>query len=173
VVSAVGHEIDFTISDFVADLRAPTPSAAAELVVPDINEIRSSLTALYLTCRKAAQQETGEYREYLYNIKTSYGFRRPQDFIYQHRQRLDELVHICSMAADHKIALTRQQLQQMQFRLMDLNPASILKRGYSICRRDYDQAILKNAQELSLQEIVSVELAKGRFKGVVTNITRV
>ncbi|HPG38051.1 MAG TPA: exodeoxyribonuclease VII large subunit [bacterium] len=172
VISAVGHEIDYTISDFVADLRAPTPSAAAELVVPDINEIQAAVSDLYLYCRKSVQRILNDYRDTLHTIKTSYGFRRPQDFINQHRQRLDELIHICSMASFHKTALIRQQLQRMQYRLTDLNPASILKRGYSICRRASDQTIIKNAVDVDVQEQISVELAQGRLTGIVTTISR-
>lgn len=172
VVSAVGHEIDYTISDFVADLRAPTPSAAAELVVPDIHEIRSAINSMALHCRKSVEQTLSDYRDSLHNIKTSYGFRRPQDTIFQSRQRLDELVHIHSLAASHKNALLRQQLQRIQFRLKDLAPESILKRGYSICRRESDQMILKNAEDVSLQEQVSIQLYKGRLSGLVTTINR-
>ncbi|NOY60776.1 MAG: exodeoxyribonuclease VII large subunit, partial [Calditrichaeota bacterium] len=94
IISAVGHEIDFTISDFVADLRAPTPSAAAELVVPLAEDLLSRVKNLQKDSFVSVLRRLAELRESLENLRLSYGFRRPVDLILQHRQRLDELVRV-------------------------------------------------------------------------------
>jgi len=172
IISAVGHEIDFTISDFVADLRAPTPSAAAELVVPDIDEIKNILHSLYYTCKKSTINGMTANREQLIKIKKSYGFRRPLDYVYQYRQRLDELLHLCSMAAMHKITIEKQLLNQTQHRLMDLNPESILKRGYSICRRFTDKVLIKNAAELEINDDVAIQFYKGSVESKITKVNK-
>ncbi|MBN2410901.1 exodeoxyribonuclease VII large subunit [candidate division KSB1 bacterium] len=170
VVSAVGHEIDFTICDFVADLRAPTPSAAAELVVPDMSDIKNVLQSLYYTCKKNTMDGMAAYREQLNNIRTGYGFRRPLDYVYQYRQRLDELVHLSSIAVLHKVSFEKQHLNQIHHRLTDLSPESVLNRGYSICRRLTDKKLIKSSEELELNNDVVLQFYKGGAESRITKI---
>ena len=172
VVSAVGHEIDFTISDFVADLRAPTPSAAAELVVPDMNEIKNILNSLYYIYKKSTSDRVMTYREQIKNIRTSYGFRRPLDYVNQFRQRLDELLHLNSLAAMHRISIEKQRLNQVHHRLTDLSPDSVLNRGYSIVRRLTDKELITSAGQLNMEDNVVLQFYKGSAESRITKINK-
>ncbi len=170
VISAVGHEIDFSISDFVADLRAPTPSAAAELVVPDRAEVLNRV----LQCRKRLVQTCANFiqsqRERLNSLITSYQFLRAPDLVRQYQQRLDELTHTLQLTAEHRIRLFSQQLNGLSQRLKALAPQSVLKRGYSICYRMKDNKIVTQAQMLHPADRIRVHLYQGKIAGIVEQV---
>lgn len=170
VVSAVGHEIDYTIADFVADLRAPTPSAAAELVVPESAELRSQLAGLWRFISQSAQRRLGTERLRLRALQHSYGFRRPLDVVRQRRQRLDELDHRRLIALQSRLARERSRAATLAQRCQDLAPESILKRGYAICWRGSERRFLRSAAELEVGETVHVQLARDRFSSRVVEI---
>jgi exodeoxyribonuclease VII large subunit len=109
VISAVGHEIDFTIADFVADLRAPTPSAAAELVVPDRQELAGVIAGARQRLLSAAAGRIGRQRERVVTLVRSYGLRRPADLIAGRMQRLDELERRLQLASERHVALRKRQ----------------------------------------------------------------
>ena len=92
IISAVGHEIDYTIADFVSDLRAPTPSAAAELAVPDISEIKPKILELYQYLTSAFNSFLTNSRNNINNYLASYAFRKPADIIRQYSQRVDDFI---------------------------------------------------------------------------------
>ena len=170
VVSAVGHEIDFSISDFVADMRAPTPSAAAELVVPEKDElmerIRSQLVKVYSRVKGDIELD----QERLKRILSSYGFRRPLDQIRQYQQHLDDLYRTLERAQNHHIEMLRGKTESLTDRLNSLAPDSILKRGFSICYRDEDGSIVRKSGDLSEQEKIRVRFYKGHIRGTVDEI---
>lgn len=161
IVSAVGHEIDFSISDFVADRRAATPTAAAEMVVPDRKELAGILTHYYEKITQTIQQQITNYRNELLSLKRSYAFRRPEDLIFQKIQRLDEIFRHMTMATNHLLTLHQQNLYYLQQQLRHLNPLEILQRGYSICYKDGQ--VIKNVKQLNILDVVQVKLAKGQF----------
>ncbi len=170
VISAVGHEVDFTISDFVADLRAPTPSAAAELAVPDrmdlLNHVKNLKKNMTEMCLGKIQYE----RDHLKALTSSYFFMRTPDLIKENRQRIDELVHTMQLTSQHQITIFFEQVKRLQKQLQTLSPDSILKRGYSVCKRMRDDAIIKDANELEKKEHISVQFYKGRIRGIVEEI---
>lgn len=161
IVSAVGHEIDFSISDFVADRRAATPTAAAEMVVPDQKELMGMLAHYYEKITQTIQQLITNYRNELFSLKRSYAFRRPEDLIFQKTQRLDEIFRHITMVTNHLLALHQQNLFYLQQQLRHLNPLEILQRGYSICYKDGH--VIKNVKQLNILDVVQVKLAKGQF----------
>lgn len=161
IVSAVGHEIDFSIADFVADRRAATPSAAAELVVRDRGELQGQLNYYREKFAGQLQSFIEERRTRLKNLRSGYGFRRPQDLIYQSMQRLDELQRSMQMLSRHHIDLKRSGLGNLQRQIAALNPEAVLNRGYSICYKN--GTILKDAAAVSAGDHVKVRLAKGEF----------
>jgi len=170
VVSAVGHEIDFTITDFVADLRAPTPSAAAELVVPDAGELRSRLTGTVKFLRHALQRRIAHERLRLAGFRSSYGLRRPIDLVRQRRQRLDELAHLCSISLLTRLRRERLRAVNAAQRCRDLAPASVLERGYALCWREGDEAFLRSAEGLQPGETIMVQLAADRLASEIVGI---
>jgi exodeoxyribonuclease VII large subunit len=149
VISAVGHEVDFTISDLVADLRAPTPSAAAELAVPDARQIRSNLADLALRMTSSARDMIDSAEARLSSLQRSYGLNRIQDMVTQKWQQLDWAGTALNKSIGEKARSNTDRLQGLATVLKALNPKNTLKRGYSICRDQTGRAIIstKNLDE--------------------------
>lgn len=163
VISAVGHEVDFTISDFVADLRAPTPSAAAELVVKNkeelINTIKSYRLRLQNNLRHVYELYKGRYNR----ARDSMIFRRPMELVNQLQQELDNLVDRVVQTATHFIEIQKNEFNLLTEKLSILNPLAILGRGYSITYKLPEQKILKDIKEVVPQDKVKIKLHKGKL----------
>ncbi len=123
VVSAVGHEIDFTIADFVADLRAPTPSAAAELVVPKLNDIVQDLQYLTHQMIERMEEDIEDYRERLRSLIDRRFFREPRQILDAPAQRLDEMVQRLLRGLDQWVLVKRGNLTQRVHRLFQASPS--------------------------------------------------
>ena len=135
VISAVGHEIDFSIADFVADLRAPTPSAAAELAVRDRTELLEDIGNLCYTMRGALDHQLSQLRERAASLVTSYSFNRPKDLVREFSQRIDELERNLGISCSHAAKIVHQEYQSLRLQLAALNPSGVMKRGYAIVRK--------------------------------------
>lgn len=135
VVSAVGHEVDYTIADFVADRRAPTPSAAAEIAVKSRAELIENIANYSYTARKSIEATLSAHRERLRGHLRSYAFNLPADLLRQRSQRLDELGVSLVRLAGLRTASVRQSLESLRKRLVNLDPARILERGFAIVYR--------------------------------------
>ena len=132
VISAVGHEIDFTICDFVADLRTPTPSAAAELVIGRREEMEAAVDRLAKTLRRAVDFRLMEVRGALDRLAGSACFREPRHLVQMRGQQLDELQLRLTAAAELAVTVRRHQLEALAGRLHILDPRRQLERGYAI-----------------------------------------
>ena len=167
IISAVGHEIDFTISDFVADLRASTPSAAAQMVVPErqklLEQISSDIRKLSLCL--VSQLEHSEQR--LKACKESYGFRRPFDIVTQRIQKLDELYGQLMSRVKNYLEIESNAISLLREKLKTLSPSSVLKRGYSIARKLPDLTVIKDAGILKKEDKIEVKVFKGRIESKV------
>jgi exodeoxyribonuclease VII large subunit len=135
VISAVGHEVDYTIADFVADRRAPTPSAAAEIAVRSKAELVENIANYYYTAKKSVETRLGQYRERIRGILRSYAFNLPADLIRQRSQRLDELQLSLSRVAGHRAESARFAIESLRKRLESVNPDRTLERGFAIVYR--------------------------------------
>ncbi len=127
-LSAVGHETDFTIADFVADLRAPTPSAAAELLTRDWNEWRETLAKLRARLERTTRQSLAEHRRHLAGLASSYALREPRRVVRQWAQRVDDLRESLDLAAQEGIDSRRHALRLLTARLAAHHPARMLAR---------------------------------------------
>lgn len=161
VISAVGHEIDYSIADFVADRRAPTPSAAAELVVRDRRELAGVLAYYQEKLATTLQNKIQNHRDKLRQFQRSYAFRRPEDLVYQKIQRLDELSRHIDTAMQHQLKTRRQRLEILQKQLRALSPQAVLNRGYSICYKDGE--VVRDVKQVQVLDMVQVKLARGQF----------
>lgn len=166
VISAVGHETDVTICDLVADLRAPTPSAAAELAVPDRAQLLASLYSAGCGLRDLMQGRLDTYESGLKRapavLEASY------ERIRRHcRERLEYSASFLQAAAEHKLALCRRELERQASRLNDLNPVQVLLRGYSITCTPAGEPIARAAAAAPGDEIVT-RLADGQLISTVT-----
>jgi exodeoxyribonuclease VII large subunit len=147
IISAVGHETDFTIADFVSDLRAPTPSRAAELVIPQKRDL----------CQKIKDCAA----------KLS---RALKDFIPQHRQRLDDLADNLRRSLEIILKDKRNQFQMEISQLQQLNPLGILQRGYSVTLKMPQEEIISDVKMLRAGDRVKTKLHKGSFESTVEGV---
>ena len=159
IVSAVGHEIDFSISDFVADLRAPTPSAAAELIVKDKNEVVELIRNFCYTMNNSMLNSVESYKHTVTNLTQSYSFNKPHDMLRQRSQQVDELQNRLTRTMLHSFTMIKQQTQFLSSRIKTTNPKSILKRGYAIVRQD--KSIISSARKSIPSEPATIEFHDG------------
>ena len=171
IISAVGHEIDYTISDFVADFRAPTPSAAAELVIPKKEDLSSLIGALATRLKNALKSKIDIMTERLITLKDSYVMRQPLNLITQYEQEIDEIVKGLGISIDHIVKMKNENFNLLIGKLEILNPLGILKRGYSVTVKLPDGAIVKDSKELKVDDMVETRLGKGRFRSKVEEIS--
>lgn len=161
VVSAVGHESDYTLTDFAADLRAPTPSGAAEIVVRDQRELKDRSEAVLRRLCGSMTGYLGLSRQRVATALASYGLRRPVDQIGQFAQFTDELTRRLAERCYHDQETRVQRIGSLAGRLQALSPLSVLERGYAVCQRAADGRIVRDTSELSVDDRVNVRLRKG------------
>lgn len=152
VVSAVGHEIDYTIADLVADVRAATPSAAAEQVVPSADDMRQYLTNIEYTLVHHVRKKLELLRMTVRQIQNRYAFRQPESVVAQYRQQTDDLERRLIQSAGFHLKLRRQTWEGLHKRLMILNPENTLKRGYTMILQD--DGIVDSAGQLKQKPAV-------------------
>jgi exodeoxyribonuclease VII large subunit len=162
VITGIGHETDFTIADFVADLRAPTPTAAAELATPDQEELRTSMTDLR---RDLSISMTNTLFEMGKRLEVNYDrllFRTPLSRVQRDQQRLDDLIHRAAMASTHAIDLYRTRLAGLSLQLQSLDPRAILQRGYSIVTQP-DGSLVSSVKQVQGGDNLRVQVSDGDF----------
>lgn len=159
VISAVGHETDYTISDFVADLRAPTPSAAAEMVVDTEEGFREAIESLEARLTRALKRQIEMSRAAL-REKTRL-LIDPRKRLEQYSQRVDELLSRLANGLNNLLKRDRARLAALLSGLDHLNPAAILSRGYSITKKLPEEKILTDAGLVNRGDLISTRLASG------------
>lgn len=192
VISAVGHEIDFTISDFVADVRAPTPSAAAELVVGTKDAFEERLGAIGQRLERQMRERLLRARGRFETAAGHYIFREPANLAGQYRQRIQGLVlrmnhevtrsrretlqrlDDVSLRMAHSVALWRQdtanRLNRVETQLRSLNPLAVIQRGYSITS-DSDGNVVRRASDMVTGQRVRTIVMEGEFESEVVEDT--
>jgi len=171
VISAVGHERDFTIADFVADLRAPTPSAAAELVIAKKAELVEQITSCRQRLRTLLQLTLSECRRRLERAAGSAVFREPASLVRMYQQRLDELSLRLSRSLDQHTERARARLDQAAGKLGALNPRQVLARGYAILMSERTGKAVRAAGEAQAGDAIRGVLAKGELGMVVKSVS--
>ena len=166
VISAVGHEPDVTISDFVADLRAATPSNAAEIAVPNQREIYRRLDALQTRMVQSEQKRVKALREQFEKTSRSRALQDPMAFIDDKRMLLDYTQKSLAALAQHQMAQRTQQFTALAAKLDALSPLKVLGRGYAVARNEQGQ-ILRAAQEAAAGEKIEVLLGQGSLNCTV------
>ncbi len=159
VISAVGHETDFTIADFVADVRAATPSMAAEMAVPDRRQVAAVVHTLHDTLAESVLTRIREHRQHVRSLTGSFGFRRPLDQLARQGERLAELRARLHRAAARSIAERRRGAEALQGRLSLLDPVAPLRRGYA--RVERDGGVVRSAKALAGGERVALRIHDG------------
>ena len=162
VVSAVGHETDFTISDMVADHRAPTPSAAVEHIVPDQDELLAQLNGVNALLYRVMSERLQAHKTRLQELNTRLSPTRRKDVINQLSQRVDDLETACRTSIGRHLDDAKRDLHALAQRLNTLSPLATLERGYSISRK-MDGAVLSSTEQVSVGDRIEVQLAHGNL----------
>ena len=192
IISAVGHEIDFTISDFVADLRAPTPSAAAELVIGRKADFEERLHVLARRLERALKLKALEFRNRLLAAERSYVFREPHNLVRQFTERLNSLqmrmkhgltsagrqqqqrIDELQMRMAHQLEFRRkaatQEVRRLEAQLKALSPRAVLERGFTITRLETGE-IIRDVRRVEMGATLVTDTAHGIIKSTVTDKT--
>lgn len=170
VVSAVGHEIDVTLSDLVADVRALTPSEAAERIFASGDELKQRLAVLGRRLTSGLRGRVTRVRSQLESLAQRRVLRRPLEAIYERSRRLDELDSRLKRATERRLLRLKDRLAADAARLESLSPLAVLSRGYSVTQRVADDRIVRTAEDVSLGELVRTQLHAGRIVSRVESV---
>ena len=188
IISAVGHEIDFTISDFVADLRAPTPTGAAEMAVPNILDVSNFINQLNIRLNKNVDNILDNYIKKIDNLKNSYVLSNPLATFEIREQRLDNLINDLNSKINYILDIKKKKIDNIknnytlnnpdsiinQFnnsyelllnKLNLLNPLNVLSKGYSVTTIN-DKAI-KDINDVKVNDKINIRLYKGKINAIV------
>jgi exodeoxyribonuclease VII large subunit len=163
VVSGVGHETDFTLCDFAADLRAPTPSAATELIAPDVAELRQGVDALLVALDQAVLGRIADQRAELDSLRRALRLVSPRNQVLNARLRVSEWQLRLNSLLMSRLELQHEQLRGLSGRLEAVSPLSTLARGYAIVQRERDGAVVRSVQEVQPGERLRVRVSDGEF----------
>ena len=168
VISAVGHEPDVTISDFVADLRAATPSNAAELAVPDRESLSQSLDAMSTAMSSALNRQLRSARQHLNVLSRSAALQSPTGYLEQRRQSLSGLKTRLVSAQSQNISLKKHRYVALTSKLDAMSPLKVLTRGYAITQKD-DGTMLRSVSQVASGDHIQIRLQDGALIARITD----
>jgi len=165
VVTGVGHETDFTIADFAADLRAPTPTAAAAACTPDLRQVLLALAGLEDSAQAAIAQRLSRARLAVESLTGRSRRASPERRLASDRQRVDDMARRASLAVMSAVRGDRARLDGLRRQLAALDPARVLERGYAIVTRD--QEIIRSVLQVAAGDALTVRVSDGEFETIV------
>lgn len=192
IISAVGHEIDFTIADFVADMRAPTPTGAAELAVPNLADLNKYLGQLSIRIKESILKKLNYQKLLLDSLKNSYVIKTPMIMYDSKKQKIDIISEKINSIIENKLKNYNQKLEYIKNnhilknpsllykdKIKDLDtlinklelvsPLHVLKRGYSISTNDKGK-VIKSVKDIKKNQVVNIDLCDGK---IITNVTEI
>lgn len=170
VITGIGHETDFTLSDFAADLRAPTPTAAAEIAVPNAADLREQIRGLAGRLTYALQQTAGELRGMLTERMSRLEILSPAWRVRSDRQMLDELAGRLDQAESHRIQLMRSEVRSASRHLASLNPYAVIQRGYAIVTGAAGE-IVRSVDQVQTDDVLDIQVSDGMILSRVLSNT--
>ena len=169
IISAVGHEPDVTISDYVADLRAATPSNAAELAVPDCDGLRQQLDSITASMQAVVSRQLKAARQHLQMLRNTPALLSPTRYISQRRDALALVRSRLISAQQRTVSLKRQQFVSLTAKLDAMSPLKVLTRGYAmLCTEDRD--VIRSVKQVTTEEKVIIALSDGTIKATINEI---
>lgn len=168
VISAVGHEPDVTISDYVADLRAATPSNAAELAVPDQDALRQNLDAMSNAMVSSLSRQVKAARQHLKVLSASQALRSPTGYLEQRSQSVELLKNRLVAAQNQNITIARQRFIAQISKLEAMSPLKVLTRGYSMAQTQRGE-VVRSINQVELGERIRIRLSDGTISATVMN----
>ena len=169
VISAVGHEPDVTISDFVADLRAATPSNAAELAVPDQDALRQTLDAFSASMVSSLQRQLHNARKHLQVLSESAALQSPENYIHQRKKNLEMLQNRLVSAQIQQNNRKKQRFIGLTAKLDAMSPLKVLTRGYAMAQQENGR-LIRSIYDVKCGDGVSISLADGSFTATVHEV---
>ena len=167
VITGIGHETDFTLADFAADLRAPTPTGAAVLATPDKADLRANLVSLAGRLDSAFQAVCEERQARLDELERRWLRASPLWQIQNGRQRLDDLSTRARLSLAHRLQLQHAHVAGLSSRLLALNPLAVLERGFAVVSR-LDGSLVRSASQVKSGDDIQVQVANGKFAAEVS-----
>ena len=168
IISAVGHEVDYTIADFVADLRAPTPTGAAEMAVPNMSDLVSHITQMKIRLNENIIKKINIEKLRLDSFKNSYILKNPLIIYENKKQKLDMINEKINNIINLKIENNKNSLINLIDKLELVNPLNILKRGFSLTTKD--DKIIKSVKNVNKSDILDIRLNDGVIKVKVEEV---
>lgn len=168
IISAVGHEVDYTIADFVADLRAPTPTGAAEMAVPNMSDLVSHITQMKIRLNENIIKKINIEKLRLDGFKNSYILKNPLIIYENKKQKLDMINEKINNIINLKIENNKNSLINLIDKLELVNPLNILKRGFSLTTKD--DKIIKSVKNVNKSDILDIRLNDGVIKAKVEEV---
>lgn len=167
VVTGIGHETDFTLSDFAADVRAPTPTAAAEISTPHQDDLRGITAGYILRCLKSIREKTQQLRQYLSVHRLILEKKSPAGRVTTGRLQVDHLMHRMVLSAQHGFAAQKNLITGLVMRLNSVNPLAVLDRGYAMVVNPNNGQIVRSIHQVKVNEKLDVRVQDGSFPVVV------
>ena len=167
VVCGVGHETDFSLADFAADRRAPTPSAAAEIATPDLSGARGWVVESQSRLTAAFRLDLERRRSEMESLVRALRHLSPLSRLAQARQQVDDLMGRASSAMEHNWALQREQVEGLTRQLRSLGPQATLERGYAIVRRSDDGQLVRSVAQVAAGDKLTVRVSDDEFDTIV------
>jgi len=171
VITGIGHETDFTLCDFAADLRAPTPTGAAVMAVPDMADLRGELRSAFTLLDGILHTRLDASRQRLMDIRRRLDQLSPRRQVQNGRQRLDDMQERMARALAAYEQLRRARLDGLQQRLHALNPLAVMQRGFAVVH-SADGRLLSSVRQISIGDEVSVRMTDGSFGAQVNQVVR-
>jgi exodeoxyribonuclease VII large subunit len=168
VISAVGHEPDVTISDFVADLRAATPSNAAELAVPDREALSQTLDSMANAMATALNRQIRSHQQHLDMLSRSQALQSPTGYFDQKQQQLELLKNRLIAAENQNIACSTQRYVALTAKLDAMSPLKVLTRGYSMAQNGRGE-VVRSVSQVAPGDTIGISLSDGKILATVTD----
>ena len=169
IISAVGHEIDFTIADFVADLRAPTPTGAAEMAVPSIHDLMRHLNQLQIRLNENIVKNLNIKKLFLDSLRNSYVLKNPMILYENKKQKLDLLLEKLNNNIGLKLDTHKKELDTLIDQLKLINPLNVLKRGFSLTYKQ--DKMITSVKKIKEEDVLKIRLTDGNITVNVKEIS--
>ena len=171
IISAVGHETDYSISDFAADLRAPTPSAAAELAAPKYEELLEYISSLERTICDSISEQIRDFERMLDDYDSKYSWEQFNKMLMEEEKKRSAMFEVLKLNEDHLLNIFELESDSAARRLDSLNPLSVLERGYSIVSSGKKENIITNSNQVSENEGIQIKLFVGNIAATVREVS--
>ena len=169
IISAVGHEVDVSLCDLAADVRALTPTEAAELALPSAEELKQRIDQLRLRLRQSLTKKAEDARQQLTRLQQRHVLQRPQELVFQRQRQLDEWQQRATRAISRRLRDARSELAHAAGRLESLSPLGVLQRGYAVALDENDQ-LIADAQSLEVDQEIKIRFRDGQASAQVKGV---